>query len=90
LHARLRYLADSQLRILDRLRATLAEPKRAVDVFVALFGRAIDANSTGLLGLATGESIACLNYLVQHGEAFCELDASGVAWYRRSGSATSS
>jgi glyoxylase-like metal-dependent hydrolase (beta-lactamase superfamily II) len=87
LHARLRYLADSQLHILDRLRATLAEPKRAVDVFVALFARAIDANSAGLLGLATGESIACLNYLVQRGEAFSELDASGVAWYRMNGSA---
>ena len=82
LHARLRYLAESQLRILDRLRATLAEPKRAVDVFVALFGRAIDASSSGLLGLATGESIACLNYLVHRGEAVSEVDASGAAWYR--------
>ncbi len=87
LHARLRYLADSQLRILDRLRDTLAEPKRAVDVFVALFGRAIDAGSSGLLGLATGESIACLNYLVQRGEAIAEIDAAGVAWYRGSGNA---
>jgi glyoxylase-like metal-dependent hydrolase (beta-lactamase superfamily II) len=82
LHARLDYLAASQERALDRLRKTLREPRRAVDVFVALFGRSIDETDGGLLSLATGESLACLNYLVYRNEARMELDANGVARYR--------
>ena len=35
-----------------------------------------------LLGMATGESLACLNYLVGRGEALRELDDDGIAWYR--------
>jgi hypothetical protein len=35
------------------------------------------------LNLATGESQACLNYLLQRGEITRELDADGVAWYRQ-------
>jgi hypothetical protein len=65
-----------------RLRRTLAEPRRAVDVFAALFGRAIQEADPSLLGMATGESLACLNHLLCRGEASCELDAAGVAWYR--------
>ncbi len=82
LHARLDYLAASQHRTLDRLRKSLAQPKRAVDVFVALFARGIEESSPGLLGMATGESVACLNYLLHRGEARLELDAAGVGWYR--------
>ena len=82
LHARLDYLAASQLRTLDRLRKTLQEPKRTVDVFTSLFGRSIDESDSGLLSLATGEGLACLNYLVHRGEAARTLDDSGVAWYR--------
>ncbi len=82
LHARLDYLAASQLRTLDRLRRTLKEPKRAVDVFSALFGRAIDQTDTGLLNLATGESLACLNYLVHRAEVLRTPDAQGVIWYQ--------
>ena len=81
LHARLDYLGTSQHRTLDRLRHTLQERKRAIDVFVTLFARAIDESSPNLLGMATGESIACLNYLVHLGEVAVELDAAGVAWY---------
>ena len=81
LHARLDYLAASQVRTLERLRKTLQEPKRAVDVFAALFGRSIDETDGGLLNLATGESLACLNYFVHRGEASRQLDAAGVAWY---------
>jgi hypothetical protein len=36
-----------------------------------------------VLGLATGEAIAHLNYLIARGEAVRELDAEGIAWYRR-------
>ena len=82
LHARLDYLAASQQRTLDRLRKTLKEPKRAIEVFTALFGRAIDQSDAGLLNLATGESLACLNYLVHRHEASRTLDADGVAWYQ--------
>ena len=82
LHARLDYLAASQLRTLDRLRKTLQEPRRVVDVFAALSGRGIDETDTGLLNLATGESVACLNYLVHRGEVRREIDANGVARYQ--------
>jgi glyoxylase-like metal-dependent hydrolase (beta-lactamase superfamily II) len=80
LHARLDHLDGSHRRALDRLQALLAEgPKRAVDVFSALFARKIDG---GLLSLATGESLANLNYLVERGRVVVEEDADGIAWYR--------
>ena len=81
LHARLDYLAASQLRTIDRLRRSLREPKRAVDVFASLFGRAIDQSDGGLLHLATGESLACLNYLWHRGEITRDVNTDGVAWY---------
>ena len=82
LHARLDRLAHGHDRGLERLRRSLAEsPKRAIDVFGALFARPI--GSTGdLLGMATGESLAHLNGLLALGEAVCEPDADGVRWYR--------
>ena len=82
LHARLDYLAASQLRTLERLRKTLQDRKRAIDVFAALFGRSIGETDGGLLSLATGESLACLNYLVHRSEASRTLDDDGVAWYQ--------
>jgi hypothetical protein len=33
--------------------------------------------------MATGESIAHLNYLIEEGELNVEPDADGVNWYRR-------
>jgi len=82
LHARLDRLAGGHDRGLARLRELLGEPRRAIDVFPALFARDIgrDAN---LLGLATGESLAHLNYLVARGEASVAPGADGVNWYRR-------
>jgi len=65
---------------LDRLRRRLAQPRRVVDVFGTLFGRAID--EPRLLSLATGESLAHLNYLLHRGEATMSVDDAGVAWYR--------
>jgi len=82
LHARLSRLRHGQTLALDRLRERLAEPRRAVDVFTALFGRAISLRDASQLELATGEAIACLNHLMQRGEARREL-VDGVAWYRR-------
>jgi glyoxylase-like metal-dependent hydrolase (beta-lactamase superfamily II) len=82
LHARLDHLAASQLRSIARLSKSLAEPKRAIDVFGALFARGIGQGDTGLLSLATGESLACLNYLMHRGEVRRRLDDQGVAWYQ--------
>ena len=83
LHARLDYLSATQLRTLARLRSR--SPSRAApSTFGALFARAIGENDAGLLNLATGESQACLNYLLHRGEITREIDAGGVAWYRRS------
>jgi glyoxylase-like metal-dependent hydrolase (beta-lactamase superfamily II) len=85
LHARLDALASGQEKALQRLRRSLQEPKRAVDVFGALFARPIGESDVALLGMATGESVACLNHLVQRGEASRKVDADGVAWYRIAG-----
>jgi glyoxylase-like metal-dependent hydrolase (beta-lactamase superfamily II) len=84
LHARLDHLAQGHHRSLARLLKTLDQPKRVIDVFGALFARAVDpAEGSMQLGLASGESIASLNYLVNRGEVRREIDAGGVAWYRR-------
>lgn len=68
LHARLERLRRGQERSLERLRRSLREPKRVVDVFSSLFAREIKESDHGTLGLATGESLACLNYLMYRGE----------------------
>ena len=33
------------------------------------------------MSLATGESLACLNYLIGRGEVRCELRDDGINWY---------
>src|SRR6185436_1796752 len=83
LHARIDSLARGQATSLRRLRRSLAEPKRVIDVFGALFARPISEADVPLLGMATGEAVACLNHLMQRGEARREIDADGVAWYRQ-------
>jgi glyoxylase-like metal-dependent hydrolase (beta-lactamase superfamily II) len=79
LHARIDHLISGHERGLARLRQLICEPKRAVDVFRALFRRQIDNN---LLGLATGESLAHLNCLIARGQAVRTRDQNGVDWYR--------
>jgi glyoxylase-like metal-dependent hydrolase (beta-lactamase superfamily II) len=78
LHARLDHLIAGHERGLGRLKELLVEPKRAVDVFGALFRRRIDHN---LLGLATGESLAHLNCLIARGQARRRRDENGIDWY---------
>ncbi|HRI17021.1 MAG TPA: MBL fold metallo-hydrolase [Burkholderiaceae bacterium] len=86
LHDRLDALAAGQQRALDRLRRSLAEkPRRSIDVFGALFARSVGEDNVPLLGMATGEAIACLNYLLERGEVLREADGQGVDWYRASG-----
>ena len=79
-HARLDALLRGHDVALKRLERTLAEPKRAVDVFPSLFGRAV---GEGVLGMATGESIAHLNHLEAQGRIGRERDADGVDWWTR-------
>jgi glyoxylase-like metal-dependent hydrolase (beta-lactamase superfamily II) len=82
LHARIEQLRKGQHKALDHLRDVLVQPQRVVDVFVALFGRPIPESDASQLGLATGEAVASLNYLVHRGEVEREV-RDGVAWYRR-------
>ena len=79
LHARLDHLINGHERSLRRLQKALAEPKRAIDVFGALFARPIGPD---LLGMATGEGLAHLNCLIERGLATSEAGADGVVWYR--------
>jgi len=79
LHTRIDALIGFHEGCLARLEAMLAEPRRAVDVFSALFKREINSN---VLGMATGESLAHLHWLTKHGRAVRERDAAGVDWYR--------
>ena len=81
LHARLDHLERGQLRARERLRDTLSESRRAVDVFGALFARPI-GSEPNLLSLATGEAVACINHLLHRGEAVVDRLEDGDAWYR--------
>jgi glyoxylase-like metal-dependent hydrolase (beta-lactamase superfamily II) len=77
LHTRLDALAGGHARLLDALHRHLAEPRRAVDCFRILFGRAIDDS---VYGLATGESLAHLRRLEVEGRAVREV-REGVYWF---------
>lgn len=81
LHERLDSLASSQSGAIERLRTALQQPRRAVDLFGVLFSRPIASDNHSLLGLATGESVAHLNYLIGRGEVVAQMDEDGVAWY---------
>jgi glyoxylase-like metal-dependent hydrolase (beta-lactamase superfamily II) len=80
LHARCGELTASHRRGLSRLEDMLGDRKRAIDVFEALFSRPITPE---VLGMATGEAIAHLNYLTQTGIAIRETDDRGVWWWRK-------
>lgn len=79
-HARLTELIDEHRECLEKLEALCAEPQRSVDVFPALFKGRIGRNN---LIMATGESIAHLNFLLAEGRITVERDDDGVDWYRR-------
>lgn len=81
LHARLAALGDGHRDRLDALALHLSQPRRAVDCFPVLFGRAID---DGLIGLATGEALAHLRRLEVEGRARRE-ERDGVWWFAASG-----
>lgn len=79
LHQRMTQLIDGHAEGLDKLRDMLKQPRRAVEVFPALFKRDIGPD---LVFIATGETLAHLNYLIAAGEASVEADAQGINWYR--------
>ena len=82
LHERLASLRSGQDRALDRLRQSLATgPKRIVDAFPTLFGRPIGEQDAQQLSLATGEAVACMNFLIAERVAECLVDENNVAWY---------
>lgn len=76
--ARLEALIRGHLAALKRLERTLHTPCRAVDVFPALFARPV---GDGVRSMATGESVAHLNYLLHRGRASRSRDADGVDWW---------
>lgn len=79
LHQRLTQLIDGHERALERLLSRLKQsPKRAVDVFVAVFGRKLGGD---LLNMATGEAIAHLNCLIGRGLARRVKNEGGVIYY---------
>ena len=78
-HKRLQHLIDGHETALTRLHKRLTEaPRRVVDVFPAVFGRAIGDD---LVSMATGEALAHLRCLIDRGEASVHRDADGVDWY---------
>ena len=80
LHARLDALIEGHERRLEAVLGELAAPRRAVDLFSALFRRPVGLE---MLGMATGESVAHLNCLIGRRAAQREADSNGVIWYRR-------
>ena len=78
LHHRIQSLRQGQHRALERLREVLRKPQRVIDVFGALFSRPITSEHH-LMSMATGESLAHLNYLVARDEASVHIGTHGYA-----------
>ena len=78
-HDRLDALIKEHTDGLAKLLDMCSEPRRAVDVFPALFKSEISDSN---LIMATGESIAHLSYLVAEGTLAVETD-DNVLWYQR-------
>jgi glyoxylase-like metal-dependent hydrolase (beta-lactamase superfamily II) len=78
-HKRLDALVDGHELGMSRVLSRLDEPRRAVDLFTALFARAIDKDS---FGMATGETVAHLNCLMRRG-LVTSVHEGGTTLYRR-------
>ena len=77
---RLQELIDGHEAAMEKVGELCAAPKRAVDVFPALFRAKI---TSGNFGMATGESLAHLNCMIARGHIAKEADKNGVDWYGR-------
>lgn len=80
LHERLTALIDWHEVALEKLYGLCAEPKRAVDVFPALFKSEINDYS---YFPATGEALAHLHCALGRRMLTAEEDENGVAWWRQ-------
>ena len=79
LHDRLNNLIEGHEKALNRIMSRLRqEPRRAVDLFGALFARKIGPD---LIGMATGEAIAHANCLIGRGLAKRSVDGEGIVRY---------
>jgi len=81
-HMRLNQLIHEHDTGLAALHEHCTEPKRAIDVFPALFKARITGSN---LMFAIGEAIAHLNYLLDTGQMAVETDGDGVNWYQSVG-----
>ena len=81
LAARMSELIAEHETALEAARAACVEPRRAVDLFDALFRGAVgDGNRV----MAAGEAMAHLAYLEYAGELVSETDSYGVRWFHHS------
>lgn len=80
-HERIDDVVGEHLQRLDQLQEFCATPRRAVDVFPALYRSKINGDN---LMFATGEAIAHLHYLMSEGAVTAAADNDNVIWYSRS------
>ncbi|MCZ6830139.1 MAG: MBL fold metallo-hydrolase [Gammaproteobacteria bacterium] len=78
LHVRLTQIIEAHERDLDKLYEHLAEPRRPIDCFPALFRREITEH---VIQMATGETLAHLNCLIGRRMIQRKRDEQGVDWY---------
>jgi glyoxylase-like metal-dependent hydrolase (beta-lactamase superfamily II) len=78
-HQRLDQLIHEHDKCLADLLQACTQPKRAIDVFPALFKSKVSGTN---LMFATGESVAHLNYLLNTAQMSVSTDSDGVDWYQ--------
>ncbi|WP_444984839.1 MBL fold metallo-hydrolase [Halomonas mongoliensis] len=82
LHERIDELKEKKINTIRKTKETLKHgPSRIVDFFESLYGRTINEDNFMTFILATGETLACLNYLKERKEANFTPDKKGVHWY---------
>jgi glyoxylase-like metal-dependent hydrolase (beta-lactamase superfamily II) len=79
-HERIDTLIADHMTQLDTLFEFCSEPRRAVDVFPALYRTKITSDN---LMFATGEAIAHLHFLLDEDKITAERDADDIIWYRQ-------
>ena len=77
---RMNQLIDGHEEGMAKVLELCATPRRAVDVFPALFRTKI---TSGNYGMATGESLAHLNCMIARDQIKRTRDADGIDWYQR-------
>jgi glyoxylase-like metal-dependent hydrolase (beta-lactamase superfamily II) len=82
LHVRIEELRKGQDEAEEQLLTLLETRQRVVDVFPTLFHRKVAMSDAAQLGMATGEALANLHYLMRRGQVEREV-VDGIAWYRR-------